>query len=320
MAPSNRKTIWVTGASGFIGQHLCRLLSSDDNFVVLFGRRNGVSLLESTAIFHWISPFITSESFSEATNQFGPPSIIYHLAGSSAVGPSFSNPELDFKRTVEPTLALLEWIRSNSLTSRLIYTSSAAVYGGNYSTPIKECCSTKPLSPYGTHKLIAENLCESYSINFDIDVSILRLFSVFGEHLRKQLIWDLCEKLRQSPDILQLSGSGNELRDWIYVGDVVSIMVEIANYSSELPLFVNVGYGKSSSVSQFINYVCSSWASIANKDLPPVTFDLPMREGDPSCLVADISTLQELNIGFSHTLDEAIHRYVNWYLTLASSM
>ena len=125
----------------------------------------------------------------------GLPDLVFHLAGGSAVGPSLNAPFEDFMRTTGTTARLLEWLRTHSPRSKLIVASSAAVYGDTHGAPADETRPPSPVSPYGFHKLMMEQLCQEYSQVFGLETAVLRMFSVYGEGLRKQLLWDCGVKL-----------------------------------------------------------------------------------------------------------------------------
>ena len=85
--------------------------------------------------------------------------------------------------------------RQYSYNTKLIYPSSAAVYGFSNNLPLKEYSDLNPISPYGYHKKIVEELCRMYVEQYAVKVVVLRLFSVYGKELKKQLLWDACKKL-----------------------------------------------------------------------------------------------------------------------------
>ena len=132
------------------------------------------------------------------------------LVGSS-VGQSISNPLLDFKKTVLSTSNLLEFLEKN-LSSKIIFASSAAVYGDIHNGPIKENDKCEPFSPYGCNKFIAEKLLDTYSKNFNISSCVIRFFSIYGTGSKKQLIWDICTKLNRNQKTIELFGNGKEMK------------------------------------------------------------------------------------------------------------
>ena len=144
----------------------------------------------------WLNGEIDAANLNALAERSGLPSTIFHLAGGSSVGLSIAQPFEDFSRTVSSTARLLEWLRGSAPECRLIVASSAAVYGAEYSGPISEDAKPVPMSPYGHHKLMMEQLCRSYAVTFGLSSTVARLFSVYGPHLRKQLLWDICSRFR----------------------------------------------------------------------------------------------------------------------------
>src|SRR3954452_11636744 len=207
--------IWVTGANGFIGQHLVRVLADRNNHVHGIGHGAiGDAERGRIGLQHWLNGEIDAANLNALAGGSGLPSTIFHLAGGSSVGLSIAQPFEDFSRTVSSTARLLEWLRGSAPGCRLIVASSAAVYGAEYSGPISEDAATLPMSPYGQHKLMMEQLCRSYSITFGLRSTVTRLFSVYGPNLRKQLLWDLCSRLCSGEQTLVLGGTVAEMRDW----------------------------------------------------------------------------------------------------------
>src|SRR5262249_9155743 len=114
------------------------------------------------------------------------PDLVIHCAGSGSVGFSFDNPAQDFRRTAETTLEVLEYTRTCAPETALVYPSSAAVYGKAVTTPIRVGSPLSPISPYGVHKKVAEDLCRSYGQTFRLRIALVRIFSAYGPGLRKQ--------------------------------------------------------------------------------------------------------------------------------------
>src|SRR5690606_6906754 len=110
-------------------------------------------------------------------------------------------------RNVETTAELLEWIRQESPTSKIVVASSAAIYGNKTKGPISEDLDSSPFSVYGYNKSIMEKLCQSYGYNYNLKILISRIFSVYGIGLRRQLLWDICNKLKENSGVLNLAGT-----------------------------------------------------------------------------------------------------------------
>lgn len=274
------KTALVTGAQGFIGRHLARKLANGGWRVVGIG--HGSWIREDWGkwgIAEWHSADITLETL---ITYAGEPEVIVHCAGSGSVGFSMTHPYQDFQRTVATTLAVLEYARLYAPQSRIVYPSSAAVYGIVKKLPITETDPLSPTSPYGVHKCLAENLCESYAKHFGIAVAIVRLFSVYGAGLRKQLLWDASQKITRDEN--NFYGTGEEIRDWLHVEDASSLLITAAGHASTLCPIVNGGSGVGATVREILTEL---FACFERADAP--NFLGILRSGDPSGYQADIT-------------------------------
>lgn len=303
-------TVWVTGGRGFIGRHLSRILSQSDCLV--FGIGHGAcppEVASKQGLQFWLNGDLEAHNFQQLLKQSGSPAVIYHLAGGSSVGLSIQTPAEDFRRSVVSTSALLEWVRVSAPQAKLVVTSSAAVYGNSSLEQIPEHGQYTPYSPYGFHKRAAELLCESYSQAYGLQIAIVRLFSVFGPGLRKQLLWDFCSKLSTASSKIVMQGTGDEIRDWFYVEDVVSLLTAASNVVSDSTFIINGGTGEGTSVRDIVDKVCA----IANC-FPEIEFNGLKREGDPFSLVANTVKSSELNFRPKIALDLGLKNYVQWFL------
>jgi UDP-glucose 4-epimerase len=307
--PLAMQTIWITGARGFIGRHLAKRLSLEG--MKIFGLGHGAWTKEEYSewgVENWINGDVVQTNLDNLTLSAGIPSVIFHLAGGSSVGLSMQTPEEDFRRSVDSTIQLLEWMRNHAPQTKLVFASSAAVYGAGYSGPISETEPTLPYSPYGYHKRVAELLIESYSKHYALSTAIVRMFSVYGPELRKQLLWDLCNKMKMSPADIVLAGSGDETRDWLGVEDAANYLLRASEYASPELFLVNSGAGIEVSVKAIVALVCDAWGWSPN-----IRFNGRSRRGDPFSLVADVNYGQ--SAGFIPTIDlrDGIREYVNWF-------
>lgn len=302
--------IWITGARGFIGQHLSLHLSSLGHKVCGIGHGSFTdSQLESSGLVYWITSNITSTSLSALAEQSGYPDFIYHLAGGSSVGASFYQPLDDYHRTVSSGVVLFEWIRTNTLGTKVILISSAAVHGSSHTTPISAYDFCDPYSPYGFHKYMLEQLARSYANSFNLSFVIVRLFSVYGPFLRKQLIWDLCCKIQASSSgRIVLGGTGMEYRDWTHISDVIRLLENVASLASpSIPIF-NAGTGLAHSVSDIATLVVKAWHLDIDIDFTGHT-----RPGDPAYLVSTPCTINSVVFPFHCSLNHGLTDYVFWF-------
>lgn len=300
-------TVWITGARGFIGRHLARRLASDE--VVVAGVGHGMWLPREAAgwgVTTWVNGGVAPSNLDRLVDEHGLPSAVYHLAGGSAVGPSMSQPEEDFRRTVVSTSTVLEWLRRRAGDARFVLASSAAVYGGGHTGAIPESANLAPTSPYGNHKRMAEQLVESYMQSFGLSAGIVRLFSVYGAELRKQLLWDICTRLSADPAVLSLGGTGLELRDWLHVEDAVELLTLAG--SPVAPTVLNGGTGTATEVAAIASQVRDAWGSAA-----AVEFTGVRRPGDPASLVADVTRARSLGFAPRRAWRDGLDEYVRWW-------
>lgn len=300
---------WVTGAQGFIGQHLVRHLVNRDFTVSGIGHgATPPTVVKQQGLSHWINGDIDAHNLQQLLQSAGSPDVIYHLAGGSSVGLSLQTPSEDFRRSVISTSALLEWSRMYLPNVSIVISSSAAVYGDTKESPIPEDGVYTPYSPYGFHKRAAELLCESYAQSFGMRIAIVRLFSVYGPGLRKQLLWDLCDRLQQSPELLQLFGTGDELRDWLYIDDAVEFLIQSNYASSSEPFIINGASGKGTSVKDVTTLLCQIWGANAR-----VSFSGEVHAGNPFSLVANVSKAKSIGVKTQCSLRLGLEQYINWF-------
>ncbi len=301
----NDSPIWVTGAGGFIGQHLCHNLAVNERTVIGFGVQQF-----AIANGHYIGGGLSPQILKDAASKFGKPVAVYHLAGGSTVGQSINDPWQDFNRSVASTSILLDFLKNAGREVPVVLASSAAVYGVGHQGPIPISATLNPLSPYGFHKRMVEELGQSFHANYGQPISIVRLFSVYGEGLRKQLLWDLCNKMKTDEKQIILGGSGQEVRDWCHVSDVVQLLKNACANNSNGLHFYNGGTGIATPIHRIAALVKKFWAGEHS-----ISFSNKSRLGDPISLLADTNFLpqgQEWKID----INEGIRRYVAWHKAL----
>ena len=303
---------WITGAHGFIGRHLSCQLAGLGHDVAGLG--HGVwpdAEVAAHGLTCWISGDINANNLRSLVAASGLPDVVFHLAGGSSVRTALANPSEDFFRTVTTTEELLKWLRQSAPLARVVAISSAAVYGAGHDGPLPETTALRPYSPYGHHKARMEALFRSYGTDFGLHAVIARLFSVYGAELRKQLLWDLCLKLEGNVRPLKLGGTGDEVRDWTEVRDVVRALARLSDLAApEVPV-LNVGTGIGTSVRQIASGMLKAWDP--SSDARDVIFDGNAREGDPFSLQADAKELERLGFEWRIPLSQGLADYARWF-------
>ncbi len=297
-------TILVTGANGFLGRHVSRSAAEIGHHVIGMGhgdwtektwRRWGLSV--------WHELDVTLASL---VAHAGTPEVVIHCAGSSSVGFSLENPAQDFERTVVTTLDVLEYLRTSSPGTALVYPSSAAVYGRAAALPISEETPLAPISPYGVHKMIAERLCESYGRTFGTRAAIVRIFSAYGVELRKQLLWDACRKAVDGD--VRFAGNGQETRDWVNAEDVARLLLIAGGHAGPETPIVNCASGTEVPVRSILEVL---FRALGVTDDPE--FNGEVRSGDPERYAGDPSRAAAWGWTPQRPWRDGVGEYARWF-------
>lgn len=302
---------FVTGSNGFIGRRLSIFLSKYGFQCGGIGHGAWTQTeLQKCGVERSVQADISVASLNALQSQIGTPEFVFHTAGGSSVSAANEKPLEDYERSVTSTAELLEWSRLNAPNTTIVMLSSAAIYGAGHKAQIGENTLAQPLSPYGHHKTMAEQLCASYRDVFGLNIKVARLFSVFGAGLQKQLLWDICNRLANSPNRLSLQGTGNELRDWVDVRDLVRALWLIATADIEKGNTFNVGTGQGTRVKDVAQHIVDAWQGATPA---AIEFSKSIRPGDPFCLIADSSRLESLGFQFEIAPKVGFSDYVQWF-------
>lgn len=302
------KLAFVTGAAGFVGSYTSRALAEAgwDVVGIGLGGADNAALLRAHGIARWEETRLSLEALCRLARETGTPEAVIHCAGSGSVPYSLHNPYEDFLGNVNTTLDVLEFCRRQAPEARIVVPSSAAVYGIVDQMPIAETCPRHPISPYGTHKMTAEALCRSYAGNWGLSVSVIRLFSIYGAGLRKQLLWDACCKARDNA--FSFFGSGDEIRDWLHVRDAARLITAALAFAAPDCPIVNGGTGIGTTIRDVVSRIGKLWTPRRT----PV-FSGKVKPGDPAHYVADCTRLSGLGFTPRIALDEGLAAYVAWF-------
>jgi UDP-glucose 4-epimerase len=296
--------VLVTGAYGFLGRYVAKEYKSAGHHVVGMGHGKWYKEeFNNWGIDQWYETTITFEALLNINKEFD---LIVHCGGGGSVAFSQENPYEDFQKTVQSTLSLLEFIRLRNPNCKFIYPSSPAVQGNLGKVAIKEEMVSMPVSPYGFHKKIAEELCYSFHKNFNISIGVIRYFSIYGEGLKKQLLWDACRKLQNTDDIV-FFGTGMETRDWIYISDATALM---RTFSDQLEGFqvINGGSGKNIEIKYVIDKLYEHFNTSKK-----ISFNGHTKEGDPLHFWADMSKARALGWEPKVDIEQGLKKYVNYF-------
>lgn len=298
--------ILVTGCQGFIGSSFARYAIQKGHHVL------GVACSGQTKSADRMglqSCNLDGAEFIATLNRFCPDMVV-HAAGSASVGYSINEPREDFQMAVGTWGALLDAIRKADIRPIVIFPSSAAVYGNPEKLPVSEQDELRPISPYGFHKVICEQLAQEYVRCFGFNIIAARLFSTVGPGQHRLLVWELFRQTVEDHPCVTIQGSGLESRDFLHVEDISEYFLGLAERRSEGFLAVNVGSGVATSVRAVADHILKSVGCIRrivtlNKELP----------GDPKTWEADVSLLHSLVQHRPRAIHEAIGACVDrWIL------
>ena len=238
------KRILVTGGAGFIGSHLCKKLSEFTNNLTVYDNLSSgkVENVKHLPKVHFVKADILN---LKKLNSQEKPDLIYHLAAQVVVPYSMENPTEDFETNARGTLNILEKARKDD--ARLVFASSAAVYGNTTKLPTPETYGFNPASCYGLSKVVGEQYCNMYSKQYGLDITIVRFSNVYGPK-GHGVIPDFIDKLSRNPEKLEIIGTGLQSRDFVHISDVVEALILSATSEDAIGETYNIGFGKTTKI------------------------------------------------------------------------
>jgi len=278
---TRRELALVTGVAGFIGSTLAeRLIDTGwdvlgvDCFTPYYDRSQkeaNLLRLRRSCSFRFIEADLRTADLHEL---LGNAAVVFHQAAQPGVRLSWSEGFLDYEsHNILVTQRLLEAAKRLSIR-RFVYASSSSVYGNAARYPTTEMDLPQPHSPYGVTKLAGEQLCSLYAANWAVPTVSLRYFSVYGPRQRPDMAMHRLLQSVITGASFPLYGSGNQVRDFTYVDDVVAANIKAATSEIGPGTVINVGGGGSISLSQLIELI----QEIAGR---PVMIDAqPEQQGD----------------------------------------
>jgi len=301
---NSSKCILVTGVAGFLGRYISRYFFEQGWDVVgidVASQEN--SPMASLSAYHQIQlPDPALNTILKSYNF----DVCIHCAGRASVNLSVDDPGADFQSNTVVTFELLNSLRLYSPDCRLIFLSSAAVYGNPKTLPIKEDADIRPLSPYGFHKLHCELICEEFSSIYGLSTASARIFSAYGAGLRRQVIWDICYKALTQP-VVKLQGTGDESRDFIHAEDIANAITCIAQNAPMNGEAYNVANSEEVSIRDL--------AKLITKNLSfngTIEFDGKVPVGVPLNWRSDILKLESLGFKPTVSLEKGIKQFKKW--------
>ncbi|HPR64647.1 MAG TPA: GDP-mannose 4,6-dehydratase [Thermoanaerobaculia bacterium] len=315
----NHDPILITGGAGFIGSHLTgRLLMSGHEVVVIDDfndyydpriKRTNVKEHSASRKFTLVEEDIcNAEAVDRLFETYRFPMVV-HLAARAGVRPSLEDPLLYERVNGIGTLNILESCRKYGC-SNLIFGSSSSVYGTQSKVPFAEDDPiTCPISPYATTKRANELMCYSYHHLFDINITCLRFFTVYGPRQRPEMAIHKFTRLIHSGQEIPVFGDGNAQRDYTYIDDILQGI--LASMSRCYPFeIINLGGHRTTSLATLIELIEKAVGKKARIK------SFPDQPGDVPITYADISRAQKLLDYEPMTpITDGIGKFVDWYIS-----
>lgn len=319
--------ILITGGAGYIGSHCALKLLENNQDIIIFdnlstGHEEIIEILKTVKPFEFIKGDLVN--FDEINDVFKKYKIEYviHFAGLSEVEDSMNNPEKYYQNNVFASMNLFSSMIKNDV-KKIVFSSSAAVYGNPEYLPIDELHPIKPINPYGKTKAMIEDILADYSSSYGINSVVLRYFNVAGADSKIRIGEWHKKETHLIPNIIKsfslnefkLYGNswntkdGTCIRDYINVEDIVSAHILALVYLKNNLKFeiFNLGTNEGNSIKEIL----SECEKVLNKKINYKIY--PKRLGDVEKLVANNQKAKEvLNWDNKKSLSESIISAFNW--------
>lgn len=303
----------VTGVAGFVGSSIAEKLLNNHHDVIGIDSlttyydpklkiRNLDRLGRSSFTFH--KGDLNATDLDELLDGVD---VVFHQAGQPGVRKSWGQEFGAYTdANIAATQSLLEATKRSSV-AKFVYASSSSVYGEAESYPTHELLMPQPLSPYGVSKLAAEHLCGLYARNFGVPTVSLRYFTVYGPRQRPDMAFTRFIRSSIVSDPIEIYGSGEQIRDFTYIDDVVEANLLAAKIDAKPGSVYNVAGGSSVTVNQVIDHI----QQISGREL-----DVRYVKGVPGDVSrtggSTVSIQRDLGWSASVSIEEGLRRHYDW--------
>ncbi len=247
--------VLVVGGSGFIGTTVVQLLANRDIETIALDLIHASSADDQK---NWIrADILEMQSIERVFFEYNVDTIV-HLVGLPAIDYCQKNPQFSFLLNVASVQNTLEAMRMADIP-KIVFASSATVYGNCSNKPLKETDETQPTTVYGWHKLAAEQAINAYSETYGIKSATLRLFNVYGgdPKIGKEVVSILINRgLKGEPLILK---GPEKFRDFVHIEDVAEAIAKSVTYKQQESVVLNIGTGTKTTLKQLALMVSSEF-------------------------------------------------------------
>jgi len=327
--------IFITGSSGFIGFHVAKRyldkgfkvsgFDSMNNYYDVKLKKSRLKILKKYKNFSFTKGSLENQKILNNSIKKFKPSIIIHLAAQAGVRYSIDNPDVYLNSNILGTFNVIK-IANKIKVKHLIIGSSSSVYGANKKIPFQEIDKTDhQVSFYAATKKSTENLAHSYSSLWNLPITILRFFTVYGPWGRPDMAYFKFTKNILSGKKIDVYNKGKMFRDYTYIDDIVDGIFKLTNKVPKLnpakkykndslshvapTRILNIGNTKKILLSDFINALEKQLEKKIKRNY------MPMQKGDVHSTLSDSSLLKRIT-GYNPKTNykTGIKKFINWYL------
>ena len=238
----------IVGSSGFIGSKLKDTLPIDNTFSISYKYNEKIDSAKHYFIDLYHKKNV-QRIFDDLSSQYKLIEI-YYLAGESSVENSLRNPNQSIQRSIQCLLNVLD--SSRNLNTKLLFASSGSIYDSRTNHHLNEDSPIMPPSPYAAIKASSEDILNSFAESFNLDIKIVRIFSVYGQNMNRFFIHDLVKKINEPQKIMYFQGDGSQVRDYLHIDDVVNGLLLVMNKSPKGEVF-NLCSGKGTKIKDIVS-------------------------------------------------------------------
>ena len=305
----------ITGGAGFIGSHLCEKYVNEDHGVLcldnfMSGNLTNIKHLLDYRNFKLIRGDIRDRELLEKIMQ--EVEVIFHLAAQIHVDRSYIEPNPTYDINVMGTQNVLETARLHD-AKKIICASTSEVYGSAQYAPIDENHPLNAPHPYGASKIAVDRMCFAYNQTYGMNISIMRLFNVFGPRQRDVGYGGVISiftrrVLSNIPPIIY--GDGKQTRDYTYIKDAVKAYDLVLKRDEPLDGPINFGSGKEITIADLANTIIDMCGK--KGDIKPV--NVAARPGEVNRLIANASKAKSL-LGWKpeYSFRDGLKEFIDWY-------
>ncbi|MFX0001905.1 MAG: GDP-mannose 4,6-dehydratase [Candidatus Hodarchaeota archaeon] len=313
------KTVLITGAAGFIGSHLTEKLLDNNNFLILIDNFNEYYSGKEERLEKITKNYQTNKDYTLFRGDLTNKSIynkinqeidyIFHLAAQAGVRYSINNAAEVTYNNIISSVNVFEYALKIKNIQKVVYASSSSVYGNPIYTPCDEEHPKNPISPYAISKLCGEIYADYYYKEYDLPITSLRFYTVYGPRGRPDMSISKFFTLMVNDKEITIYGNGKQLRDFTYISDIIDGLILACEKEASNGEVFNLGCSNPISVNKLVNKMYK----ITNKE-KNIKF-IEKQQGDVDITHSNITKARKLlKYNPKVDIDEGLMNQYKWYI------